>query len=588
MSTSPNIQLGSLDFNEVKNSIIDYLKTQDTLKDYDYAGSAVQVLLDILAYNTMYYGHYSNMIATEMFLDSAQRLESIISLVKPLGYVVPGKTSATAVVVMTSSGHANASIPRYSRFSGTNADGIPYTFYTTGINYFDGEGSATVTVTEAKHLLKELPLIIDQNTQKSFLLGLDIDIKTVRVEVKNSDTGEWTEWDKVDNIQAGLDNKSKVYWLERSELGFFVVFGGNVGTVENIQVGLQIIPSDEVRVSYIKSNGEEGNNIGNFNALSYPLSDNTTFELSSGGTNEPNIEMIRFFAPKWFAAQDRAITVEDCRALLASSGFVGDSPDPFTKINVWGGETMTPPMYGRVFISINDESSSSVNQQAEVAMSILLEKTCVSILPEFMNPDYFEVILRGMIFWDPLSTPSSSNNIIGLAKKAVLDNFPSRFENTFKLSEISNIVNNSHDSIVSNPSDFSITIRKEVDLNQLLEAKTLHFKHELLQSSFATSEFIAGGIFDNVPDGQKIRLRTTGTVNNNIQELEGYYYTDEGLLARLSGAGIWNSKEGIVIINPQVAAEPFNVEVVPLNSIFKGNENIVSSAIVELTLESIN
>ena len=255
---------------------------------------------------------------------------------------------------------------------------------------------------------------------------------------------------------------------------------------------------------------------------------------------------------------------------------------------MWGGETMTPPMYGRVFISINDESSSSVNQQAEVAMSILLEKTCVSILPEFMNPDYFEVILRGMIFWDPLSTPSSSNNIIGLAKKAVLDNFPSRFENTFKLSEISNIVNNSHDSIVSNPSDFSITIRKEVDLNQLLEAKTLHFKHELLQSSFATSEFIAGGIFDNVPDGQKIRLRTTGTVNNNIQELEGYYYTDEGLLARLSGAGIWNSKEGIVIINPQVAAEPFNVEVVPLNSIFKGNENIVSSAIVELTLESIN
>ena len=111
------IQLGNLDFDSIKQSIIDYLKTQDTLKDYDYEGSVAQVLLDILAYNTMYYGYYANMTANEIFMDTAQKESSLISLVKPLGYVVPGKTSARSTVKVRGA-NSNEGVPKYTKFSG--------------------------------------------------------------------------------------------------------------------------------------------------------------------------------------------------------------------------------------------------------------------------------------------------------------------------------------------------------------------------------------------------------------------------------------------------------------------------------------
>ena len=127
MTNTPNIQIGSLDFENIKSSLIDYLKTQEIIKDYEFEGSAIQVLLDVLAYNTMYQAFYLNMVANESFLDTAQRLQSIISLVKPLGYVVPGKVSAVGTAKIRQGG-LDAVIPRYTRFVGRNEEGISFNF----------------------------------------------------------------------------------------------------------------------------------------------------------------------------------------------------------------------------------------------------------------------------------------------------------------------------------------------------------------------------------------------------------------------------------------------------------------------------
>ena len=262
------------------------------------------------------------MISNEMFLDSAQRIESIISLVKPLGFVVPGKTSAIGKAKIRHGGQEGTIVPAYTRFSGYNENGTPFAFYTIKNHPLNLDGEAIVDIVEGSTLIRELPLLVDTSTQKSFLFGLDIDIGTITIEVKNSNTDVWNEWAKADNLETGLDSSSKVYWLERSELGFFVVFGGNVGSSSTVQIGRQITSNDQVRITYLKSSGKSANSVGNFQVHGIAVASETeTIAISNGGSDEPNIDMIKSFAPKWFASQDRAVTVEDCRALLARHGW---------------------------------------------------------------------------------------------------------------------------------------------------------------------------------------------------------------------------------------------------------------------------
>ena len=176
--SNPFIQIGNLEFEEIKSSLIDYLKKQEIIKDYAFEGSAVQVLLDILAYNTMYQAYYMNMVANESFLDTAQRLESIISLVKPLGYVVPGKVSAVGTLKLRQGGLGTI-IPRYSRFIGKNRDGIAFNFYSNENVTLDQDGEGEIEVYEGKQLVSEIPTQIDISTQKGFLSGVDIDLRTL-------------------------------------------------------------------------------------------------------------------------------------------------------------------------------------------------------------------------------------------------------------------------------------------------------------------------------------------------------------------------------------------------------------------------
>ena len=592
--TTPNINMGSLDFDSIKDSIINHLKTQDTLKDFDYQGSAIQVLLDVLAYNTMYYGHYSNMIASEMFLDSAQRVESLISLVKPLGYVVPGRTSARGKAKVRTSGNEGDTIPAYTRFSGYTEAGTPYTFYSIQDYSLNTDGEQIIEIVEGKSIARELPLIVDRNNQKGFIYGLDIDISTIMVEVKGELDEEWKVWAKSDNIETGLDSESNVYWLERSELGFFVVFGGNVGSSAVVQAGRQIGPNDLVRVTYLKSNGSDANGVGAWRVHGIDNAGETeTISQSSGGTNEPNLDMIRFFAPKWFAAQDRAVTVEDCKALLAKSGFVGDATDPYTRFTVWGGEEMNPPMYGRVFVSINELGSIELESSAIRALNILKDKTCVTILPEFINPTYFKAVATGDIPWSPLDTSVGKENLMGRILNNLHNKFGNeRFENIINISEISTIVNETEpNALFSNSGIFSLSIAGRVSLGPDLGAVKLDFGNNLRVSNLTTEEFPVGPRWSSdpdVPQGQLIRLRTSGgTDKNGGQKLIGYYQRTNNTESILTGAGTFYPESGIVQINKNVSTQPFDVTCVPVSPFLKMMENRVSSINFDFNLVSI-
>jgi len=337
--------LGSLDFLEIKNSLINYLKTQNIIKDYNYEGSVIRTLIDLLAYNTFYYAYYTNMVASEMFLDSAQKIESIISLVKPLGYTVTGKKSARATIYLSGLLNVpNNIIPKHSIFYGVNNDGLSYTFRSLkDVDIVDSQ--CEIEIVESKEFVYDTNAIqsIDINTQKYFISNRDIDLSTLTVEVKLNGESDFTTWRLSGNIGAPSDIDQKIYFVERTINGYVIQFG-----VQNA-LGISLTSNDLVKITYAVSSGLDGNDIfvfrssvlfgtGNFN-----LSIN---EVSSGGLDEPDINTVKFLAPKWFSAQDRAVTKNDYVSLIMEAGYANDNQN----FAVYGGEEIYPPKYGRVFI----------------------------------------------------------------------------------------------------------------------------------------------------------------------------------------------------------------------------------------------
>ena len=494
MAKNPDILLGDLDFNAIKSSITAHLQNQDTILDYNFEGSAMQVVLDVLAYNTLYYAYYANMIANEMFLDTAQREESIISLVKPLGYVVPGKTSSRARVKIRGGGNANE-VPKYTKFVGQNRSGLSFTFYTLEEESLDSDGEQIVTIHQGNSLTNQLPLSVDKDTQKGFISGLDVDINTVTVEVYNDDEEvlDWEEWTRASNTESGLDANSKIYWLERSELGFFVVFGSNFSG-SGSSIGQEIDPNQQVRISYLKSGGEIANDVGNFSIEASGVLGGAsvdTLSLSLGGRDRPDLEMIRFFAPKWFAGQDRAVTVDDCKAMLAKYGFVGGETDPSEQFNVFGGESLDPPRYGRVFVSLA-EDATSYPVAASAAIDILEKKTCISILPEFINRVPIKAAVTGTVPFISLNTSRDSSTLRSLTYEKLFESYTQGFERIFDAKQIAELINSVDPAIRATSEDIDVSLSTTVNVGGEGDLPTIYFNNPCNTYSLTTTEFEAG------------------------------------------------------------------------------------------------
>jgi len=596
MAPPNNIQLGSLEFDEIKASIISYLQEQDILKDYDYAGSAIQTLVDVLAYNTLYYGHYANMVANEMFLDTAQREESLISLVKPLGYVIPGRTSARAVMFLRGARNLDGGysdfLPRYTRFVGRNNQGVSYNFYNIEpislITDQADAGEAIFTLVEGRSLVRETPIIVDSITQKSFIQGTDVDISTIRVEVLNSDTGEWEEWERQGNTATGLDETSKVYWLERSELGFFVVFGGNLGAITADLIGKSITQNDQVRVSYLKSSGNDGNGVGAFSIQDWTADSNQTLSLGENGSNSPNMEAIRFFAPKWFAAQDRAVTVSDARAVLSEQGFGMDVSDPYVSFNVWGGEEMIPPMYGRMFVSVNTLGANNTEtaQIRNQALTTLREKTCIGILPEFIAPSYVDIVVEGIAPYTPESTSFTPQQLQNEINKLFIGEYGERrYENSITSVEISNQINGLNDIVGENTfntesGNFDIRATLNIIGGNSPFMRKFYFRNAMDEATLESEETYTGtyGTYiqgkleaDNVdPSAVNVRLRCDPETGN-IQA----YYTLGSTTVVLGTVGNFDGETGMVTMRDDVFAGSFRISALAQNRSFTGRQEVI-------------
>lgn len=564
--TAPKIQIGKLEFEDIKQSLVDFLKQQSIISDYSYDGSAVRVLIDILAYNTMYQAYYMNMIANESFLDTAQRIQSIISLVKPLGYVVPGKTSAVASVLLRSGGDGNT-VPRYTQFRGKNANGVGFNFYTNQQHILDEQGEGFVEILEGSSFAKELPVTVDVESQKAFISNVNIDLKTLKVEVKrqsNEEAPQWVEWSFSSNINQNINDQSLVYFLERSELGYFIVFGGRSATGTTDQSGLRIESGDSVRVSYIISSGAAGNLVSHFNITAQLPDEITptveTVRISAAGTDEPDIENIKFFAPKWFSAQDRAVTADDCKAILAQ--YSGLDKNAFS---VWGGEEMDPPFYGRVFVSLLSGLGQSQSDDAAKAISILRDKCVISILPEYLPPEIIVGRFYGTATYNGTTTNESSlkANMLNLLNSS---HGSPGFDRRLTINDVISTINKSNPGIVAQPSDLQIELSITFDATQ--NSREFNFRQPI--------QTIKINNIDSGLSSNKMYIESYGTADSaGLKKIRAYYLSalNSTKIVINANVGNLNTVSGKVKLNPKVVIGEGKILATPIHPVAEAMQN---------------
>lgn len=489
--SNPSQILSNLDFDTLKNTFKAYLRGQERYSDYDFEGSNFSVLLDLLAYNTYMNSFYLNMVGNEMFLDTAQLRDSVVSHAKELNYIPRSFTSSKAVVDITvvsnSPTKRNISIPKGTSFTArTSGDGGPqnYTF-TTDRNIvitnkvsqtansatFVGEG---IELYEGSYVSDSYSFV-NGSTQRVLITNPTADISSLKVTVIEDSGATSLEYTRADSL-FGLDETSKVYFLQGAEnYGYEVLFGDNV-------TGRQPKNNSVVLLEYRTCNGELPNGLSVFQTDGTIDSESnitiTTVTKSSGGFVAETIESIKFNAPRAFTTQERAVTTEDFENLLKQN-----YPE-INAVSAFGGEQLDPPQFGKVFVAVDlKETDFLPRSKKDEYYNFLKPRSIVSIDPVFLDPDYVYVAIDTKVKYNINVTQSNGDDIRTMVLTAI-SNFAASnldsFNKTLRYSKLINAIDSASSGIVSNETDIIGVKRFTPTLNSNDNYK-ITFGYELKQ-----------------------------------------------------------------------------------------------------------
>jgi hypothetical protein len=573
MPAENRINIGNLGFEDIRNSIINFLKTENVgaasyLNDYTYDGSAMATLIDLLSYNTLYYAFYTNMIANEMFLDSAQKEESLISLTKPLGYAVPGYNSAVATVSVTKGGAGNIIKRLEHKFKGTGSD-ESFTFVAYQDYTLDGQGKhPSVKLYEAKSVILRLNFPVDIDSQSISLNAYpNIDISSLIVEVSEDRGSTWDEYILSSNISFNVGEDQKLYWLERDSTGFKIIFGGLEEELKNISVGRRIETNDMVQLSFVLSSGPDGNEMFSFitdgmvsGSIGNPLSENneiTTLSSSSGGSDGPNLDSVRFYAPRWFASQDRAVTKDDCVGLLQEKSY-----DNFS---LWGGDEATPPQYGKVLMSFDDDN------ECENASSFLDNKLPVTIFSECVPSELFSLLVNVNGVFNPNETPRSQDELNSIVESTINSLYRTEeFNTVFDKTQITEELKKKDKALTISDSGISLKIRNTQSTST--DKRKIKFLTKLNRGSVAGGTISSSQITSSTLSDEPFWLQDDPNTNNIIafNIINGV----RNIISETAGTIDYNT--GIVELDAGVSVSSFTITaILPQEElIFTAKENI--------------
>jgi len=561
MASNTNVQITELDFNNIKTNFINYLKTQDTLKDYNFAGSAMSVLLDVLAYNTQYNAYYLNMVANEMFLDSSLQRSSVVSHAKLLNYTPKSAIAPTAFIDFVANGVVPGTaftLPKFSNFMSEPIDGVNYNFVTAdSITVNATANTVTLTNVELKQgIPSTYTFVVDivSNPKYTFTIpDIAVDTTTISVYVQQSQTNSNYEVYQKASDYLTLDPTTQLYFLQESMTGNYEIsFGDGI-------MGKKLADGNIVIVSYIVTDGTDSVGANNFvlmdslNTLtSYSVIPNTP---ASAGSQKESISSIKFQAPKAFSAQNRAVTKEDYITLIQQNN-LGIS---FDAVNVWGGEENDPVVYGQIFLCLKPSGSYTLTatQKQRIISEIIKPVSVITIQPIIVDPDYVFIGINANVFYDSYKTNMTSSQIAIGVKSAIIE-FANKtlntFNSTFSSYDLLSAIQNYNSSIVS--SDFSIRLQKKFyPLLSGTNTYKLYFNTELEKgilnsgvTSFPAMSFRDPKNLENIIDG--VFLEESPSLTNGIDTISilnpGYGY-QEAPTINIVGDGTGATARAIVV-----------------------------------------
>lgn len=512
------VNFASLDFDQIKESIKSYLRSNSTFTDYDFEGSNLSVLIDVLAYNTYISSYNANMLSNEVFLDGATLRENVVSLARNIGYLPKSITAPRAII----SFYIDVSEFESNPVSITLKQGI---ICTTSINFGDRSfvfsipSDITVPVTNGFALFENIEIYegvytinnftVDSfnKNQKFILNNANIDTSTVRVVVKEDKNSSISRVYKfVDNITTVKSTDNVFFLNEIEDQRYEIIFGD--GTF-----GSKLENSNYIISSYIITSGELGNGIEDF-TFSGRLFDNNgspiltanppailVSQSSQGGSSIESVSSIKKYAPRVYASQNRAVTATDYESLIPQIYPETES------VSVFGGEELDPPKYGKVFITVKPKNGSYVPNNVKDNLKIQLRNYSVAgIVPEFIDLKYLYIEYDARVYYNTNLVQNSedvrsliTSNIIKYSKSSELNKYGSRF----KYSKFLKLIDDSSDSITSNITRVAMRRDMKIQIGSFAEyeicfGNEFHIKNRTgynIKSSGFTVSGISGTVY---------------------------------------------------------------------------------------------
>ena len=448
MAANSTIRVTDLNFNSIKSNLKAFLRGKPEFTDYDFEGSALSTIIDLLTYNTYYNSVYTNLVGNEMFLDSAQIRNNVVARAKMLGYTPTSARSASATldVTITPSTNLNSVTINSNTLFTSTLDGIQYKF-TTPDTYVltreSGYSSNTVTIKEGEPVTQKFT--VDTSTAQRFVLDNDnVDTTSLKIRIQTSSANTakrtFTQATNIVDVQAN----SQVFFIQENEDGKYeVLFGDSI-------LGKALDNGNIVISDYRVTNGSVVNGANNFVAPS-ALGGQASFTVSVansafGGANAESMESIKFNAPKSFQRQNRAVISNDYKRTI-----LAEAPD-IQAVSVWGGEDNDPPIYGKVYIAAKPTSGNLLSDQRKAELvTLLTTKNVVTISPTFVDATFLYVVPTIKVRYNVSATSLLASAISDKVATAVL-NFEtsqlSLFDKKFRESDFIASVTGSDQSIL--------------------------------------------------------------------------------------------------------------------------------------------
>jgi len=492
--------LSQLDFDQIKDNLKLFLKDQSTFSDYDFEGSGLSLLLDVLAYNTHYNAYIGNMFANEMFLDSAVKRSSAVSLAKHLGYTPSSVTSARANVDINvfevADSPATITLDAKTPFT-TSIKGNSFTFFNLesatlrndGTGRYIGSGVELVEGT-----LRNLSFAVATPgpDEKYEIPDLDIDTSTLKVSVQGSFSNTSIDSYNLTVDTTNVTSSSRVFYLEMNPQEKYQIFFGD-GIIGN-----KLISGNLVNIEYLKSKGKDANTSDNasidFQTTSIGGSSNVSILPTtnpSTGSDADTLSSIKFKAPRVNAARNRAVTANDYKSLIEANFSDAES------VIVFGGEDNIPPKFGKVIISLKPFDGFSISQSTKdsIISSVLANKKVMAVQPEFVDPEFFFVNLEVNIEFNSLRTSLTSDEIRTLVTETIDAYFSSdlqKFDKDFEKAQLIKNILDADNSIRTVIILIKLQKRESVNLNAVntfRDDDSIKFGNRLQPGTISSSRF---------------------------------------------------------------------------------------------------